>query len=125
MPTNDPFGMPADDPFGMPADDNPFAAPADEFDQNPYASPTEGYGITSTPAYMSAPKPRKKAKRKKKSAPTCAGGPDMSQVLSGVGMMVGAVVWLVVGLMFNRFFIYPPILFIIGLVTMIKGFLSS
>ena len=49
----------------------------------------------------------------------------MSQVLSGVGMMVGAVVWLVVGLMFNRFFIYPPILFIIGLVTMIKGFLSS
>ena len=125
MPTNDPFGMPADDPFGMPADDNPFAAPADEFDQNPYASPTEGYGITSTPAYMSAPQPRKKAKRKKKTSAPSGAGPDMGQVLGGAGMMVGAVVWLVVGLMLGWIFIYPPILFIIGLVTMIKGFLSS
>ena len=125
MPANDPFGMPADDPFGLPADDNPFAAPADEFGENPYATSGSGeYGITSAPAYMSAPKPRKKAKLKKTSAPTGAGGPDMGQVLGGAGMMVGAVVWLVVGLMCGWIFFYPPILFIIGLVTMVKGFLS-
>lgn len=120
-----PAPMSTNDPFGMPADDNPFAAPADEFDQNPYASPTEGYGITSTPAYMSAPKPRKKAKRKKKTSAPSGAGPDMGQVLGGAGMMVGAVVWLVVGLMLGWIFFYPPILFIIGLVTMVKGFLSS
>ena len=120
-----PAPMSTNDPFAMPADDNPFAAPADEFDQNPYASPTEGYGITSTPAYMSAPKPRKKAKRKKKTSAPSGAGPDMGQVLGGAGMMVGAVVWLVVGLMLGWIFFYPPILFIIGLVTMVKGFLSS
>ena len=125
IPANDPFGMPANDPFGMPADDNPFAAPADEFGENPYATSGSGeYGITSAPAYMSAPKPRKKAERKKTSAPTGAGGLDMGQVLGGAGMMVGAVVWLVVGLMCGWIFFYPPILFIIGLVTMVKGFLS-
>ena len=126
MPANDPFGMPADDPFGMPADNDPFAAPPGEFGENPYAASSEGgYGIASAPAYMSAPKPRKKAKRKKKTSAPSGAGPDMGQVLSGVGMMVGAVVWLVVGLMCGRFFIYPPILFIMGLGTMIKGFMSS
>ena len=124
MPTNDPFGMPADDPFGMPADDNPFAAPADEFDENPYASPTEGYGITSAPAYMSAPKPRKKAKRKKKTSALSGAGPDMGQVLGGIGMMVGALVWFFGASALGVIFIYPPILFVIGLATMIKGFLS-
>ena len=126
MPTNDPFGMPADDPFGMPADDNPFAAPADEFGENPYATSGSGeYGMISGPAYMSAPQPRKKAKRKKTSAPASVGaGPDMGQVLGGIGMMVGAVVWFFGALAFGVFFVYPPILFILGLITMIKGFLS-
>ena len=121
-----PAPMPANDPFGMPADNDPFAAPPGEFGENPYAASSEGgYGIASAPAYMSAPKPRKKAKRKKKTLAPSGAGLDMGQVLSGVGMMVGAVVWLVVGLMCGRFFIYPPILFIMGLGTMIKGFMSS
>ena len=96
--------------------------PADEFGNNPYQSPG---GMTSTPAYMSAPAPRKKKKKRKKSASApSGGGADMGQVLGGIGMMVGAVVWLVVGLMCGWIFFYPPILFIIGLVTMIKGFLA-
>ena len=126
MPSNDPFGMAADDPFGMPADNDPFAASADEFGESPFATSGGGeYGLASAPAYMSAPKPRKKAKRKKKTSAPSGAGPDMGQVLGGAGMMVGAVVWLVVGLMLGWIFIYPPILFIIGLVTMVKGFLSS
>ena len=124
-PSNDPFGMPANDPFGMPADDNPFAASANEFGESPYASGSDGYQVSSVPAYMSAPKPRKKKAKRKKSSAAASGGPDMGQVLGGIGMMVGAVVWLVVGLMCGWIFFYPPILFIIGFATMVKGFLSS
>ena len=36
-------------------------------------------------------------------------------------MMVGAVVWFVVGLFLNIIFFYPPVLFIIGLIAFIKG----
>jgi uncharacterized membrane protein YvbJ len=36
----------------------------------------------------------------------------------GVAMMVVAVIWLVAGLAFGRFFFYPPILFVIGLVRL-------
>ena len=53
--------------------------------------------------------------RKRKSGGTNGG------VLSGVLMMVGALVWFFGALAFGVFFIYPPILFIVGLVTFIKG----
>lgn len=46
------------------------------------------------------------------------------KVLAGVGMMVGAVVWFVLGLMADRIFFYPPVLLIIGLVTMVKGLMG-
>lgn len=42
-------------------------------------------------------------------------------VLGGIAMMVIAVVWFVVGWMAGRIFFYPPILFIIGLVGLIRG----
>jgi hypothetical protein len=45
----------------------------------------------------------------------------MKAVLGGAGMMVGAVVWFVVGWMAGRIFFYPPILFVIGIVALIKG----
>ena len=48
----------------------------------------------------------------------------MGQVLGGIGMMVGALVWFFGALALGVIFIYPPILFVIGLATMIKGFLS-
>jgi len=49
----------------------------------------------------------------------------MLQVISGIGMMVGAVVWFVVAYQYaNRIFFYPPILFFIGLFTMGKGVVS-
>jgi len=43
------------------------------------------------------------------------------KVISGILMMVGAVVWFVVGWASGYIFFYPPILFIIGLVAMVKG----
>lgn len=44
-----------------------------------------------------------------------------SGVLGGVAVMVGAVVWFVVGLLADRIFFYPPILFVIGIVAVIRG----
>jgi hypothetical protein len=45
-------------------------------------------------------------------------------IWGGVGMMVGAVVWFVVGWMAGRIFFYPPILFVIGLVALAKGIMA-
>ena len=43
----------------------------------------------------------------------------------GLLAMVGAVVWFVVGLMNDTIFFYPPILFIIGLISFVKGLVNK
>jgi hypothetical protein len=48
-------------------------------------------------------------------------GVSSGSVLTGVLMMVGALVWFFGALALGRIFFYPPILFIVGLVTFIKG----
>jgi hypothetical protein len=45
-------------------------------------------------------------------------------ILGGIGIMVLAVVWFVVGLACDRIFFYPPILFVIGLIALCKGILN-
>ena len=42
-------------------------------------------------------------------------------IFAGIGMMVGAVVWSVLGWMAGRIFFYPPILFVIGAASLGKG----
>ena len=50
---------------------------------------------------------------------------DKSKAIwGGVGMMVGAVVWFVVGWMAGRIFFYPPILFVLGIVSLAKGLMA-
>src|SRR5262249_53690769 len=44
------------------------------------------------------------------------------EILAGIGMMVGALVWFFAGLAANRIFIYPPILFCLGIAAIIRGF---
>jgi hypothetical protein len=44
-----------------------------------------------------------------------------SGVLGGAAMMLGAVIWFVVGLAAGILFYYPPVLFIIGLVTFVRA----
>lgn len=46
-------------------------------------------------------------------------------VIVGGLVMLGAVVWFVVGLAAGFMFFYPPILFVIGLVAFIKGLLGE
>ncbi|MBV8879989.1 MAG: hypothetical protein JO332_08505 [Planctomycetaceae bacterium] len=45
-------------------------------------------------------------------------------IWAGIGMMVGAVVWFVLGWMAGRIFFYPPILFVIGAVSVGKGLMA-
>lgn len=53
---------------------------------------------------------------------------EFGSINAGVGggilMMVIAVVWFVLGLIFGWIFYYPPILFIIGLIAFIKGLVN-
>lgn len=48
-----------------------------------------------------------------------------SGVLGGTLAMIGAIVWFVLGLMADRIFFYPPILFIAGLVAFCKGLMGG
>lgn len=46
-------------------------------------------------------------------------------VIGGLVMMGLAVTWFVVGLMFDRIFFYPPILFLIGAYGFVKGLMTG
>jgi len=91
----------AGDEFRLaPAPEPMYSPPA----PNPYHAPQHGY----TPSYSSG-----------------GGGVAWGKVGSGAGMMLLAVVWFVGGLAAGYIFFYPPILLIIGLVTMITGLCGS
>ena len=47
------------------------------------------------------------------------------KILSGIGMMVGSVVWFVVGLFMGIIFFYPPFLFIFGVIALITGIVQK
>jgi hypothetical protein len=82
-------------------------------------------------------KPRKKKKiRKGKAVPEKTGffhgfdfgferSASKAGMAAGILMMVGAVVWFVCGIVYmDRIFFYPPILFVVGLVALIRGAVS-
>jgi len=48
-----------------------------------------------------------------------------SGAIGGILMMIIAAAWFFVGLSFNRIFFYPPILFVIGAIAVIKGLLGG
>ena len=52
-------------------------------------------------------------------------GDSAGTIGTGILMMVGAVVWFVVGFFCGIIFFYPPILFILGLVQVFRGLFSS
>ena len=49
----------------------------------------------------------------------------MSGVLGGAAAMVIAVLWFFLGLAADRIFIYPPILFVCGLIGMISALVGG
>ena len=71
-------------------------------------------------------KPRTKKSKKKQQSGAFATEKSIANggVAIGLLVMLGAVVWFVIGFMNDRIFFYPPILFIVGLVAVIKGMLG-
>ena len=53
-----------------------------------------------------------------------SGGTDGS-VLTGILMMVGAVVWFFGALALGWIFWYPPVMFVLGFITLVKGIMST
>jgi hypothetical protein len=79
------------------------------------APPNAGTGIYGTgqsPAYASQ-------------SPAKTWSMSPGKIATGLLMMLGAAAWFVAGLAADRIFIYPPILFIIGIGTVIKGFMGQ
>ena len=96
----------ARDPYGMRAEE-----PAKPLTRRPTAG-DDDFPTTELPRRRTAPPPRS-------SGGDSGGG--IGAVIGGIVMMVIAVVWFVVGWMAGRIFFYPPILFIIGIVAVIRG----
>jgi hypothetical protein len=47
-------------------------------------------------------------------------------IVVGILMMIGSVVWLVCGLAFqDKFYFYPPVLFVLGIITLVRGVMGS
>ncbi len=68
-------------------------------------------------------RPKAAAKIRKKRREESGGGIAIHpSIIAGVGMMVGAAVWFFVGLSFNYIYFYPPILFVLGIGAVIRGF---
>jgi hypothetical protein len=96
---------------------DPFSGDFD-FGENSATKPLGGDN-----SYQSAPSDRP-AYVDKPNAPT---GSSVAWGSVGVGalMVIGAVVWFIAGLAANIIFFYPPILLILGIVAIVKGFLGT
>src|SRR5262249_18782441 len=76
-------------------------------------------------------RPKRKRKKKKRNRDSEGGGgfniAVHPEILGGLAMMGGAVVWFVLGLNLDppRFFLSPPILFCLGIAAIVRGFTNG
>jgi len=114
-------------------DDVDFIDDADDpYAEDPYGDLPDQYEFDLPPRPKARPKPKKRKKKPKASKTESSGGSFRMErgmlgagVLGGMGLMALAVIWFVAGLAGGIIFYYPPVLFIIGFVAMIKGFVGS
>ena len=101
---------------------------------------SQGEAVTSSSGQLP---PRRKQRKKKGTKPRLAGtgneaptGPKRVRqsfgdrllhggVITGILTMIGAAAWFFIGLAGGVIFFYPPVLFIIGVVTCVKGLLDD
>ncbi len=119
---------PADDDWLEDDEATSHGAGGDEWDSygNPYAAPQ---GLP----------PRAKRKSTGSSTPTLRGTGNEApaaysrpggsgtngSVITGILMMVGAAVWFFGGLAVGVIFFYPPVLFVLGFIALVKGIMST
>lgn len=97
----------------------PAEARSEAWDPGP-AAPRTKSPLTTMPA----PKPELKKSRKGSER---GGRPRIyisPGVMGGIGSMVLAAIWFVAGLAADRIFLYPPIMFVLGFVAVIRGLLG-
>ena len=59
------------------------------------------------------------------SQPRSSSGANWGAMGTGILMMVGAAVWFVFGLMNDIIYFYPPVLFVLGIISFFKGLFGS
>ncbi len=93
-------------------------SPARTTHQLPPADPLAAYAGAQRFAAGTGPMP---------AATRAAGSSNLTNgsTITGILMMIGAVVWFFGGLAAGIIFFYPPILFILGLIAMVKGLMGG
>jgi hypothetical protein len=71
------------------------------------------------------PKSTSLSSKGRKSRSSSSGGMNGGLMIKGVLMIVGAIVWFVVGWMAGFIYFYPPILLVLGIGTCIKAMMGS
>ena len=102
----------------------------DPFVDDLYSDQDEYGDLPAAPPRRAPASGRKKKKKKSEESGGGAFGTEKSMlnsgVLGGLGLMLGAAVWLVLGLVLaDRIFIYPPFMFLFGMVAVIKGIIRG
>ena len=88
----------------------------------PAAPPEEEVRVVGEKAPLPRLRRKRTAPSRKTSSPLSFEGKILSSgVLGGLAAMIGAIIWFGVGWLAGIIFIYPPILFVIGLAAMIRG----
>ena len=119
------------------------AAPADDAWLDDGASPNSEWDSYGTPEHtQQALLPRARRKTGAGQAPTLRGTGNEppspyerpreavarasnGSIITGILMMVGAVVWFVVGLAGDVIFFYPPVMFVLGFIALVKGLMRA
>lgn len=112
------FGVPPE-PYGEAPPPMPVAAPPPP----PPPMRPQPVAWNHAPAAIAAPVPARGQSRRQPRVTFEDGwfGSVNGGVIGGVLMIVVAVVWFVVGMAAGTIFFYPPILFVIGAIAVIKG----
>jgi hypothetical protein len=94
--------------------------------EEPAAARSQDYRseYASPPSPPPAPPKKKRKRMRPKYDEGRSGSSKIPGVILGLVMMVGAVIWFVVALSAGWIFFYPPILFILGLIRLVKSLLG-
>lgn len=115
--------------FLLEAPDSPVASPdairPARFDDEFTRASSRPSAIPEPPNRASKTSRPKKAARREKSE---SGGFRIAihpSIVTGLLMMTGAAVWFFLGLAAGRIFFYPPVLFVLGIAAVVRGFLGQ
>jgi len=94
---------------------------ADEDRDLPAPAPSRSRSSHSEKKPGPQAKPRR-ASREYDEEPSRRGVSVNPAIITGLLMMVGAAIWFFVGLAGGYIFFYPPVLFVLGIVSIVRGF---